>query len=238
MTDFDILETQSNKEIFAELFRSLISYANVDRSLPEEQLKKEFQKVLKFENLNDFLLLESCVDVIEDTDYAIQEFLQNGLETKLKTQGELYLRLYGILNAIYLQINSIIELLEIFKTPNKSEIIFELKNLEISKLRNMAGSHTVNYTIDNTKKPNKENKDFFRVAQSSIDKWSKNLLVVSQKTKCYDFDLKKIVTVYIDISDKILLGICNKVEPKLFPKRKDLNEWMMLRLEHVRNKIN
>jgi hypothetical protein len=238
MTDLEYLEVLSNKEILAELFRNLISYAGVNRSLPEEEFKKELQKALNFENINDFHLLESCVDLIEDTDYAIQEFLQNGLETKLKTQGELYLRLYGILNAIYLQINAIIELIEIFKIPNKSEIISEFKNLEISKLRNMVGSHTVNYTIDNSKKSNKENTDFFRVAQSSINKWSKNLLVVSQKTECYDFDLKKTVIDYIEISDKILIAICNKVQPKLFPKRKDLNEWMMFRLEHVRNKIN
>ena len=84
----------------------------------------------------------------------------------------------------------------------------------------------------------KDNTDFFRVAQNSIDKWSTNLLVVSQKTECYDFNLKQSVIDFIQVSDKVLLDICNKVEPKLFPKRKDLNEWMMFRLEHVRNKIN
>jgi hypothetical protein len=34
------------------------------------------------------IYLESCTDLIEDTDFAIQEFLVNGLETKLKSQGE------------------------------------------------------------------------------------------------------------------------------------------------------
>lgn len=238
MTDLEYLELKSNKEILAELFRSLIAYAGVNKSLPEEEFKKELQKVLNFEYINDFHLLESCTDLIEDTDYAIQDFLVNGLETKLKSQGELYLRLYGILNAIYLQINAIIELVEIFKANNKKEVISKFKDLDIYKLRNMVGSHTVNYTIDNSKKPNKDNTDFFRVAQNSIDKWSTNLLVVSQKTECYDFNLKQSVIDYIQVSDKILLDICNKVEPKLFPKRKDLNEWMMYRLEHVRNKIN
>ena len=237
MTDLEYLEILSNKEILAEIFRSLISYAGVNRTLPEEEFKKELQKALKFENINDSYLLESCSDLIEDTDFAIQEFLVNGLETKLKSQGELYLRLYGVLNAVYLQINAIIELVEIFKIPNKNEIISEFKDLEIYKLRNMVGSHTVNYTIDNSKKANKDNTDFFRVAQTSIDKWSENLLVVSQKTDCYDFNLKQSVKDYIQISDKVLLDICNKVEPKLFPKRKDLQDWMMFRLVHVRNKI-
>lgn len=237
MDDFEILKSQSNKEIFAELFRSLIYYVNVDKSLPEVQLKKEYQKNLKFENINDFLLLESCADLIEDTDYAIQEFLQNGLEKKIKVNGELYLRLYGILNAIYLQINSIIELLEVFKIPNKIHHISEFKRLEVYKLRNMVGSHTVNYSIDNTKKRNKANTDFFRVAQTSIDKWSNNLLVVSHITGCFTFDLKMIVLDYIAFSDNVLLEVCNKVEPKLFPKRKDINEWMMFRLNYLRKKI-
>jgi hypothetical protein len=237
MTDLEFLEDLSNKEILAELFRSLITYAGVNSSLPEEEFKKELQKALNFENINDFHLLESCADLIEDTDYAIQEFLKNGLQTNSNSQGELYLRLYGILNAIYLQIHTIIELAEIFKIHNKKEIVSKFKDLDIYKLRNMVGSHTINYTIDNTKKANKDNTDFFRVAQSSINKWSKNLLVVSQKTECYDFNLKQSVIDYIQVSDKVLLDICNKVEPKLFPKRKDLNEWMMFRLEHVKNKI-
>lgn len=238
MTDIEYLKLKSNKEILGELFRSLIAYAGVNRSLPVEEFNKELQKTLQFENIDDSYLLESCADLIEDTDYAIQEFIKNGLQTKQNSQGELYLRLYGILNAIYLQINTIVELVEIFKIPNKKVIVSRFKNLDIYKLRNMVGSHTVNYTIDNSKKPNKENTDFFKVAQTSIDKWSTNLLVVSQKTNCYNFDLKQSVVDYIQVSDKVLLDICNKVETKLFPKRKDLSEWMMFRLEHVRNKIN
>lgn len=238
MTDLEYLELKSNKEILAELFRSLISYAGINRSLPEEEFNKELQKALQFEHRDNSFLLESCADLIEDTDYAIQEFLKNGLQSNPNSQGELYLRLYGILNAIYLQINTIIELVEIFKIPNKKEIVSKFKDLDIYKLRNMVGSHTVNYTIDNSKKSNKDNTDFFRVAQTSIDKWSTNLLVVSQKTECYNFNLKQSVIDYIQVSDRVLLDICNKVEPKLFPKRKDLNEWMMFRLEHVRNKIN
>lgn len=238
MTDLAYLELKSNKEILAELFRSLIAYAGINRSLPEEEFNRELQKALQFEHRDNSFLLESCADLIEDTDYAIQEFLKNGLQSNANSQGELYLRLYGILNAIYLQINTIIELVEIFKIPNKKEIVSKFKDLNIYNLRNMVGSHTVNYTIDNSKKSNKENTNFFRVAQTSIDKWSTNLLVVSQKTECYDFNLKQSVIDYIQVSDKVLLDICNKVEPKLFPKRKDLNEWMMFRLEHVRNKIN
>ncbi len=238
MTDLEYLELKSNKEILAELFRSLIAYAGINRSLPEEEFNIELQKALQFEHRDNSFLLESCADLIEDTDYAIQEFLKNGLQSNVNSQGELYLRLYGILNAIYLQINTIIELVEIFKIPNKKEIVSKFKDLNIYKLRNMVGSHTVNYTIDNSKKSNKDNTDFFRVAQTSIDKWSTNLLVVSQKTECYDFNLKQSVIDYIQVSDKVVLDICNKVEPKLFPKRKDLNEWMMFRLEHVRNKIN
>ena len=238
MTDLEYLELKSNKEILAELFRSLIAYAGINRSLPEEEFNRELQKALQFEHRDNSFLLESCADLIEDTDYAIQEFLKNGLQSNVNSQGELYLRLYGILNAIYLQINTIIELVEIFKIPNKKEIVSKFKDLDIYKLRNMVGSHTVNYTIDNSKKSNKDNTDFFRVAQTSIDKWSTNLLVVSQKTECYNFDLKQSVIDYIQVSDKVLLDICNKVEPKLFPKRKDLNEWMMFRLGHVRNKIN
>lgn len=238
MTDLEYLALKSNKEILGELFRSLISYAGINRSLSEEEFNKELQKALQFENKYDSYLLESCADLIEDTDYAIQEFLKNGLQTNPNRQGELYLRLYGILNAIYLQINTIVELVEIFKIHNKKEIVSKFKDLDIYKLRNMVGSHTVNYTIDNSKKSNKDNTDFFRIAQTSIDKWSTNLLVVSHKTKCYNFDLKQSVIDYIQVSDIVLLDICNKVEPKLFPKRKDLNEWMMFRLEHVRNKIN
>ena len=63
----------------------------------------------------------------------------------------MYLRLYGVLNAIYLQLGGIIDLMKLFNIREQKQIEKQLKSLEIIEFRNKVGSHTTKYKIPNTK---------------------------------------------------------------------------------------
>jgi hypothetical protein len=75
-------------------------------------IEENIRKRLKFQYKFDTIRFRSCIDLIEDTEDAICYFSKYGLQKynpKIDREiGELYLKLYGILNAIYLQIYCIV----------------------------------------------------------------------------------------------------------------------------------
>ena len=78
-------------------------------------------KRLKFENEEGWISLCSLMDVIGDTELAKKHFFNYGIDgpTKILDYGEQYLRLYGILNALYLQKSAIFEFLELLYDKKK-----------------------------------------------------------------------------------------------------------------------
>ena len=87
----------------------------------DERLNKKYG----IDNQLNHFIIKACVDLLEDTEYAIEDFEKFGLDgpTKYKNTGERYLRLYGLLNAVNSQKSIVITLHEIFKVPNKKEVI-------------------------------------------------------------------------------------------------------------------
>jgi len=77
--------------------------------------------------------------LVSFSNFGLQKFSQ-----KNYGDGEMYLKLYGILNAVYLQLNSIIELYEVLKLKYKKQVSSELRQLDIFEIRNIVGSHTIN----------------------------------------------------------------------------------------------
>jgi hypothetical protein len=110
--------------------------------------------LLKFENESDWITICSLLDVIGDTELAKDNFRKFKIEgpTKIEDFGERYLRLYGILNAVYLQHSAVESFLEIIKYPAKNAALKDLNDLKILELRNKAGAHTVDYLGNDRKK--------------------------------------------------------------------------------------
>lgn len=115
-----------------------------------ESFKSDVKKIYGFEDEFHWNILLNAFYVIDDTELAKESYRKFDLQgpLRIKESGEFYLRLYGILNAIYLQCQAIINLVEIYKLPNKKEIQNHYKSLEIIKLRNKIGSHSSNYKSD------------------------------------------------------------------------------------------
>jgi len=90
-------------------------------------------KNLRFQKIDDWNTLCSLMDVIGDTELAKQNFRKFGLSgpTKIFELGEQYLRLYGILNAIYMQSNAIIQFVELTKLKDKKIIKTKFDELKL-----------------------------------------------------------------------------------------------------------
>lgn len=95
-----------------------------------------------------------AMDVVGDAVLAIQNFLQFSLDgpTKYDNDGERYLRLYGVLNAAYLQQEAVKKLFMLMQCPSPKDIDKVFAELELRTLRHQVGSHSVDYRVPGKEK--------------------------------------------------------------------------------------
>lgn len=229
MTDKEYLDRQSTIAIYAEILAGIYRYTPVHERNDDEKYKFELAKNLKFDKISDPDLFKACIDVIDDTQFAVDEFNLNGLIINDNSLGERYLRLYGVLNAVYLQLGAILDVIRLFKVSDQKKLRRRLNSLKIIEVRNKLASHTTNYKIPNTK----NSKDFFKLAQSTIHQWGNSLLIVSKDDSEY-IDLKPILDQF---SDEIISVLDMIIDKELYcrPFHPEHLEWMRDRHHYIRN---
>jgi len=187
----------------------------------KEEVEVKIKKKLKFQHECDILRFRSCIDLIEDTECAITYFSTFGLEKFTKKKigknfGEMYLKLYGILNAIYLQLNAIIEIYEICKIPNKKNVVNEFRSHDIFELRNIMGAHTSNFEDKSDYMPINFSHNSFRITQMQLDAKGNNLHAVDSFGNIREYNLYEIVMSYNTLSEKILYNGCLEYMNRIF----------------------
>lgn len=185
-----------------------------------EEIELKIKKKLKFQYECDILRFRSCIDLIEDTENSITYFSTFGLEKFNKrigkNFGEIYIKLYGILNAIYLQLNAIIEIYEICKIPNKKDIISKFRKHKIFELRNIMGAHTSDFEDNSDYMPPNFNRNSFRITQMQLNAKGNNLHAVDSFGNIKEFDLYELVMSYNVLSEKILYDGCSEYMDRIF----------------------
>jgi hypothetical protein len=94
------------------------------------------------------------MDIVGDASTAIHNFLQFGLDgpTKYDEVGERYLRLYGVLNASYIQQEAIHNLYKLANVTHPREIKRKIGSLKIREVRHKLGAHSNDYLNRTTEK--------------------------------------------------------------------------------------
>jgi hypothetical protein len=93
------------------------------------------------------------MDIVGDASAAIAHVNKFGLTgpTKYDDLGEKYLRLYGLLSAIYIQQQSILTIYRIMNVPNLKTTKESFEALQIRQLRHKISAHSTDYqTKDGT----------------------------------------------------------------------------------------
>lgn len=172
------------------------------------------RRKLKLQGQYDYKILRTCIDLIQDTEYAIVDFAKYQLsKTRAKIpHGEMYLRLYGILNAIYLQKQAVIQLAELVKHPAKKTVQQQLHNHRIHEIRHIAGAHTVNFFADNNSRFKSEdnNLNYFRLTQCELKEDASNLTIVDCYGAIEKINLKELVYDYNLLSERLLTDVTEK----------------------------
>lgn len=229
MTDKEYLDSTSTVAIYAEILLGILRYVPVKNFSNEVEYQNKLTKVLKFEKNNDPDLFRACIDLLEDSQYAIDEVFKNGLITESNSHGEQYLRLYGVLNAYYLQLGAITDLARLFNLDGQKQIRADLKSAKIIELRNKLGSHTTSYLHAREG----EEPDFYRLAMTSIDKWGSNLNLIGRKKEIEEVKLIDIMRQFTKQVEVVLDKIIFK-ELSTRQFKKDHLEWLKLRYDYLK----
>lgn len=215
--------------------------AEKDKSAPFEDA---YRKKLKLQTVTSWKKLRACIDLFEDTEYAIiSAFMYQLGDKTIKNQdfGEKNLRLYGILNAVYLQISAINGLANLFHYPNPKSIEKEFRELSIYSLRGIAGSHTINYELNSEflNENNGINKiTSFRIVQVHLNKTGDRIVAIDENNIQIEFNLLEELHKYKEFSTSYLIKIINHSIESLVTKKSDRIEMINKLSELTSNQID
>ncbi len=196
-----------NNSLIIKCERVIRELANdVSRSIKsnsEEQFLVYVSRKLKFKNAKDWIVLCSVMDLLNDTELAKQNYDQFELSgpTKISSIGEQYLRLYGIVNAIYLQKSAIASFIELVNLPYKKKIMETLNNLEVMQFRHIVGAHTVDFIENNKINPH-------QIQRYPLD--GDIISTMDSDNKFKDFELKKLILEYNACVEELLVRATEK----------------------------
>lgn len=176
-----------------KIIRDMITSKAMSAEKRNETFKAMMRRHLCLNNENELDVILTALDVIEDANLAIIHFFKYELEgpTRYEDIGEKYLRLYGLLNAIYLHRDSIVALARMFKVKNYSSYAETINNLKIVEIRNKIGAHSVNYK-------HKDGIQCYVPIRISLAGTNIELHNVNCESDCYEaVDLKILVNEYL-----------------------------------------
>lgn len=134
----------------------LDKYVNAFRELINTKVwsrrDKSIRELLRLNKDNDWNFICASMDIVSDASTAIENFLKYGLggPTKFNDKGEEYLRLYGILNATYLQQGAILKLYKLANVSNPKDALARIERLRIREIRNKLSAHSTDYKNSTT----------------------------------------------------------------------------------------
>jgi hypothetical protein len=103
---------------------------------------------LRFSQREDWMVFGACLYTFEDAAMAIRGYfatLKNDHDKDFE-----YLRLFGFLNACYLQFGALERLCAIIGIENKKAIISKVREHDLIQCRHMLASHTTAYDAGNS----------------------------------------------------------------------------------------
>lgn len=189
------------------IYRCEVIIRDLANDIAERINDKPFREAvirrLKFSDIKDWNILCSLMDVLGDTELAKENFIKYDLTgpTKILDYGEQYLRLYGILNAVYLQKSALVSFIELVKLRGKKDIIKKIDGLKILELRHIAGAHTIDFLEEGVKNPHQLQRAMLTHSQINTS---------DSKGNFKDFNLKELLAEYNGFAETLIIQATEK----------------------------
>jgi hypothetical protein len=227
-------------QIFHLLILLLEHGANQAKNDPdfESDYYKVVSKKLKFQHKTDWQRYQSSVYLLGDTESAIMsafEYQLGDLSRENKDYGGMHLRLYGILNAVYLQMGAFKEIMNLLNFSGREKINESFKQLDIYKLRGMAGAHTANYEYDKETLKSNDNigkSTSFIIMQYLLEETGSKIQVIDKNGILFEYNLLKILGEYEKKATDLLVQLIEHSIDTFYKDRESKIE-MRDRLKHL-----
>lgn len=209
-----------------------------------------FKKRLRFQKQTDWKRFRASVDLLDDTEYAIMSAFRyqlGDMRIDNRDTGELFLRLYGVLNAVYLQINAFRVLANLVNLYDSKQEDTNLKKLGIYRLRNIVAAHTIDYQYDDGfhKKHGINGTTSFRIVQSRLEKTGSNIEALDENGISLEFNLLNLLTEYEAAAKTLLLKLTHHSINTLVLRKEDkaelrrrLNEMLPYLIDYSKINMN
>lgn len=154
--------------------------------------------------------LLNAIYILQDTELAKKSFRKFSLQGPSSDNdiGERYLRLYGILNAYCLQKDAAINLVEICKFRDKTQVKNDFDQFKIIQLRNKV-AHLAAYSSDRT---DKQKIDVYELHQFKLS--IGEIVLCKNQEDLEEYDLK----CSLDEFDNYLVQLITEIDKKVVKK--------------------
>jgi len=211
-------------------FRDLIVHKTARHDPAKEPWDSFVRRSLCLTKAEDWDFLCTAMDILEDTSTAVENFLIYGLSgpTKLQDVGEKYLRLYGLLNAIYMQQQALENLCKLMNVPNQSEVKNKFASLQITEVRHKLGAHGTNYR--------RSHKEAFKAFVPTRVTMTDFHIEYSNNTDhtFHDVNLKDVIDEHIDTALDFFDNVYSKAVFTIYKSNPDKVTTIMLPAEYLR----
>ncbi|PKB44467.1 hypothetical protein AX016_2686 [Cellulophaga sp. RHA19] len=193
--------------------------------------KKSFLAKIKerlcLEKDDSWKFLKNSLDVIGDSEFAINVFLNTFLKKK-SVSNQKYLELYGVLSASYIQQQAILELSTLFKIDDRRKIKESFDNLDITFLRHSISAHPTNYNNEGTKV-------CYSFVRSSFYSTDGLLEIMDEDSNIQKYNIIDSIIEYSAFAEKHLENVCRKLISNCYKTAKLKYDELNIELNEISN---
>jgi len=229
MINFENTKTRLYENFIRAIANSIVQKIDFEKLDKEgKSFLTKTKERLRFDNDKGWKFLTSSLDTIGDSQFAIVTFINHKIENNNKfNTGENYLRLYGLLSAIYIQQQAILKLSDLFKTGQIDSLKKDFDNLKITFLRHCISAHPVNYDSNGTKVS-------FKIDRNSLN--DNGLLSIRDESNNADvYNVFEALGEYTTMTEKCLETICQKMISNCYNSAKEKCDELNNELKKIKN---
>lgn len=204
--NYDLNKIRNFEVFIRDTVNEIVGNINHEKLVKENKtFLTKIKERLGFDNDKGWKFLTSSLDTIGDSHFAITTFFEKNSNN---ITGENYLRIYGVLSAVYIQQQALIKISDLVKLENLNNMKKEMKSLKITFLRNCIAAHPVNFD-NNTELIS------FKIDRCSVNEKG-TLSVRDENNNSENYDIFECLITYLKTAEIYLEKICYKLVKTAF----------------------
>jgi len=192
----------------------------------------DIQGQLKLNKKEDWSFITSSLDTITDTCLSIDNFILLGYIGNRDNVdhfcniGEKYLRLYGALNAFYIQAEAICTLSHRNNLNNPSQIKSDMKLQEIIEARHKIAAHNSNYNNDLKS---------YNILPKSLKDYIVGITCNMEESTYHEVCIYDLVIIYLNFTKDVLYNICDKAINTIYRSNQEKLDELISELNDIKD---